>query len=222
MASTSRAARPWTWVGLAVSLAGIPFVIAIYKLLGFTRSGSGAVVVRELCILALVGLVLWIVRAKERLPLSSIGLKRTPIGATLLWTLAVLIAFAATLFACLGLVLPALGLAYGSSGGLAPALPVTLLVVIRAGLAEEVFYRGFAIERIQTLTGSKALAAGVPLVMFAAFHFSQGIAGVIVAFCIGAVATGFYMFKRNLGVLIAAHFLIDFIPNVLIPLLSKN
>ncbi|MDB5724428.1 MAG: Abi/CAAX domain protein [Novosphingobium sp.] len=209
-------------MGLAVSLFGIQVVIGVYKLLGFTRSDSGAVIVRELCILALVGLVLWIVRAKEQLPLTSIGLKRGPIGATILWTLVVLIAFAATLFLCLGLILPALGLAYGSSGGLAPALPVTLLVVIRAGIAEEVFYRGFAIERIEALTGSKALAAGVPLVMFAAFHFSQGIAGVIVAFFIGAVATGFYMVKRNLGVLIAAHFLIDFIPNVLIPLLSKS
>lgn len=214
------ASRAWTYAGLAIALFAIPAASLAFRLAGFTRGDSNAVVVRELVVLSLVGLLLWIVRAGERLPYSSIGLKSQPFGSALIWTLGTLLAFAAAVFVSLGLLLPALGLTYGSSAGPAVSLGVTLLVVLRAGVAEEVFYRGFAIERIEALTGSRTVAAIVPLILFAAFHYSQGVAGVIIALCVGAVATAIYLWKRNLIILIAAHFLIDFIPNVLIPLIT--
>jgi membrane protease YdiL (CAAX protease family) len=220
MNAVSRVGRAWTYAGLALALFGIPVVNWIFKLAGFTRNDDGAIVVRELAILALVALLLWIIRSGERLPLSSIGLKRQPIGPAILWTLAAMVAFAAALFLCLGLLLPALGLTYGSQGGPAVSLAVTTLVVMRAGIAEEVFYRGFAIERIEALTGSRPIAAVVPLILFAGFHFSQGIAGVLIALFVGAAATAIYLWKRNLPILIAAHFTLDFVPNVLIPLIA--
>ena len=220
MSAPAASNRAWTYAGLAIALFAIPAVNLTFKLAGYKRADSSAVVVRELIVLAFVGLLLWIVRAGERLPLSSIGLKRQPIGPAILWALAAFLAFAAAVAACLLVILPVLGLTYGTSGGLALSLAVTSLVVIRAGVAEELFYRGFAIERIEALTGSRAIAAVVPLIMFAGFHFSQGIAGVIIAFCVGAVATAIYLWKRNLVILIAAHFLIDFIPNVLLPLIA--
>jgi len=214
--------RAWTYAGLVIALFGIPAANLAFKFAGYSKADSGAVVVRELIVLALVGLLLLIVRAGERLPLSSIGLKRQPVIPAILWSIAVLCAFLAAVAACLLLVLPALGLTYGQGGGPAVSLAVTLLVVIRAGLAEEVFYRGYAIERIESLTGSTAIAAIVPLVMFAGFHFSQGMAGIIIAFTVGAVATAIYLWKRNLVIVIAAHFLTDFIPNVLLPLIGKG
>ena len=212
--------RGWTYLGLCVALFATPAVALTFKLLGFTRSDSLAVVVRELVILALVGFLFWLIRARERLPLSSIGLQRGPVLPMIFWTIAVLLAFLAALFACLGLVLPALGLEYGGASGPAASLAVTALVVTRAGIAEEVFYRGYAIERIKALTGSTAIAAFVPLILFAAFHYTQGVAGVIVALCVGAVATAFFLWRRNLAVLIVAHFLTDFIPNVAFPMMS--
>ena len=221
MTASPPANRAWTYAGLIIALFGIPAATLIFKLGGYSRADSGAVVVRELVVLALVGLLLWLVRAGERLPLSSIGLKRQPVGSAILWSLAALLAFAAALFACLGLILPALGLTYGTSGGgPAVSMAVTALVVIRAGIAEEVFYRGYAIERIEALSGSSTLAAVVSLLLFAGFHFSQGIAGIIIALCIGAAATAIYLWRRNLVILIVAHFLTDFIPNVLIPLVT--
>lgn len=222
MNDVSPAGRAWTYAGLAIALFGIPAVNLIFKLADFTRNDDGAIVIRELAILALVAVLLWIVRGGERLPLSSIGLRRQPFGPAILWTLVTMIAFAAALFFCIGLLLPALGLTYGSQGAPAVSLAVTTLVVMRAGIAEEVFYRGFAIERIEALTGSRAIAAVVPLIMFAGFHFSQGIAGVLIAFFVGAAATAIYLWKRNLVILIAAHFTLDFVPNVLIPLLDGN
>jgi len=220
MTETPQAGRSWTYAGLVVALFGIPAANLIFKLAGFTRADDNAIVVREFAILALVGILLCIVRSGERLPLSSIGIKRQPIGPAILWTLVAMLAFAAALFFCLGLLLPALGLTYGSQGGPAVSLAVTTLVVMRAGIAEEVFYRGFAIERIEALTGSRVIAAVVPLILFAAFHFSQGLAGVLISFVVGAAATAIYLWKRNLLILIAAHFTLDFVPNVLIPLIT--
>jgi len=220
MNQVSRAGRSWTCAGLAIALFGIPTVNLVFKLAGYTRHDDAAIVAREFTILALVGLLLWIVRSGERLPLSSIGLRRQPIGPAILWTLAAIAAFAAALAFCLGLLLPALGLTYGSQGAPAVSLGVTTLIVMRAGLAEEVFYRGYAIERIEALTGSRPIAAVVPVVLFAGFHFSQGIAGVLIALFVGAAATAMYLWKRNLAILIAAHFTLDFVPNVLIPLIA--
>ena len=176
---------------------------------------------RELIILALVAILFWIIRTREKLPLSSIGLHRQRIVPAILWSLATILLFAVGIAACL-LLFPLVGLSYGASSG--PALPVgvSLLLYARAGIAEEVFYRGYAIERIEALTGSRAIAAIVPLLIFAGSHFSQGIAGILITFAIGAIATAVYLWRRNLLILIIAHFMVDFIPNVLIPLVSGN
>ena len=222
MTESQPVGRVWTYAGLAIALFGIPAANLIFKFAGFTRNDDNAIIVRELAILALVGALLWVVRNGERLPLSSIGIKRQPIGQAILWIMAAMFAFAVALFFCLGLLLPALGLTYGSQGSPAVSMVVTTLVVMRAGIAEEVFYRGFAIERIELLTGSRAIAAAIPLILFAAFHFSQGISGVLISFFVGAVATAIYLWKRNLLILIAAHFTLDFVPNVLIPLIAEG
>jgi membrane protease YdiL (CAAX protease family) len=212
------AARSWTYVGLAIALFGAPAVAILFKVAGFTRADFGATVVRELIILALVAVLFWIIRSREKLPLSSIGLRRQKIVPTLLWSLAAMLMFGVGIAACL-VVFPLIGLSYGSSSGPAVPLGVSLLLYARAGIAEEVFYRGYAIERIEALTGNRAIAAAVPLLIFASGHFSQGIAGILITLVIGAIATAIYLWKRNLVILILAHFMVDFIPNVLLPLI---
>jgi membrane protease YdiL (CAAX protease family) len=210
--------RSWTYLGLAIALFGAPAVVVLFKLAGFTRADLGATVVRELIIFALVAILFWIIRSREKLPLSSIGLKRQKIVPTLLWSLAVMLMFGLGIAACL-IALPLIGLSYGSSSGSVVPMGVSLLLYARAGIAEEVFYRGYAIERIEALTGNRAIAAAVPLLIFAGSHFSQGVAGILITFVIGAIATAIYLWKRNLLILIIAHFMVDFIPNVLLPLI---
>jgi len=73
---------------------------------------------------------------------------------------------------------------------------------------------------LQSLTGSKWLAAGVTLVLFAGFHYRQGWPGVLLASAAGAVLTAFYLWKRDLVANIFGHFLVDFVPNVVLPLLG--
>jgi uncharacterized protein len=219
MHALERSTRPWTYVGLAIAFLGLPAIVLGYRVVGGTTANTAGIVTRELLILALVALLIWIVVSRERLPLSSIGLRREGLGRSLAWGLGLAVALAAAL----AVVLTAyhfLGISYG--GGKSPiavSMAATFLTVVRAGIAEEVFYRGYAIERVEGLTGNKWLAALVSLLCFAAFHYRQGWAGVTISLVIGACLTLFYLWKRNLVATIFAHFLIDFIPNVLLPLI---
>jgi membrane protease YdiL (CAAX protease family) len=207
----------WTGIGLILALFGIPAVTLGYRLAIGETSATWQIVVREMLIfLAIAGLLL-IVRRGEKLALSSIGWRSGDLARSLLWGLLAFLLLSAGTAAALGL-LAAMGLQYGS-GTTAFVAPLwaTFLVVVRAGIAEEICFRGYAIERIEALTGNRPVAAIIPLIAFASFHFRQGVAGILVALILGAILTGFYLWRRNLAANITGHFLIDFIPNVLLP-----
>jgi membrane protease YdiL (CAAX protease family) len=205
----------WTWLGLALAIFGIPAITTAHRLLAADPMASSAIVAREAAILALVAVILWLVTAKERLPLSSIGLRWDRIGRSLGWGVIIAAACLAAAIATI-LIYRSVGISYGEGPGISRAIPVTILTVLRAGIAEEVLYRGFAIERLQTITGNKWIAAGVPLVLVALFHYRQGLAGIFIALLLGAILTAFYLWKRDLLANIFGHFLTDFIPNVLL------
>jgi membrane protease YdiL (CAAX protease family) len=211
----------WTYAGLLLALFGIPAITTLHRLLSADPQASSGVAARELAILAITGLLLWIVVQGERLPLSSIGLRTDRIGRSLAWGVGLAVVCLLAAVGCLA-VYGALGIRYGEGQSISRALPVTALAVLRAGISEEVLYRGFAIERLQALTGSKWVAATVSLVLFAGFHFRQGLAGVVLAFVLGAILTAFYLWKRDLLANIFGHFLVDFIPNVLLPMLGAG
>lgn len=218
---TSRLDSKWTSAGLVIALLSIPAVTTLHRMLAPDPMASSAIVVRELSILAITGLLLWLVVSGERLPLSSIGIRTDRLGRSFGWG----ILFAVVSFAAaVGMLAAysALGIHYGEGQSISRTLPVTSLTVLRAGISEEVMYRGYAIERLQVLTGSKWIAAGISLVLFAAFHFRQGWAGVLIALVLGAVLTAFYLWKRDLVANIVAHFTVDFVPNVLLPLLGAG
>jgi len=223
MTGTEIRDRNWTLAGLAVALGGIPIAVFAYYRLGGPAGGTMPILIREAAIFVLVALLLWIVLKRERLPLASIGLSSDRLGRSLLWGLAGFVLLAAGVAASLGL-LGLLGLSYGGgdSGRAVVPVGVTLLVFLRAGIAEEIFYRGYAIERLEALTGSRIVAVLLPLACFALFHLRQGIAGVLIALILGAIMTGFYLWKRNLAANIIAHFLIDFVPNILLPLVAGD
>lgn len=211
----------WTIAGLAISLLGLPAIVTAQRLLAPDPTASGAIVVRELSILALTALLIWIVVKGERRPLSSIGLRAAGLGRSAAWGAGLAVVAFAVVIACLA-AYSAFGIHYGDGPAISRALPVTLLAVARAGISEEVFYRGFAIERLESLTGSKWIAAAVALLLFAAFHYRQGLPGVWIALLIGGLFTAFYLWKRNLVATIIAHFIVDFVPNVLLPFLGAD
>lgn len=149
----------------------------------------------------------------ERLPLSSIGLKRPG------WmTLVVAALTAAALFALDPAIDWLIGLLHvndapGSGGGHALAtMPYwyRALLVVRAAVAEEAIFRGYAIERIEALTGSTTLAVIISAAMFGYAHLAfWGWAPALNVAAGGLVLALVYVWRRDLGANILAHFIVD-------------
>lgn len=214
------ATRHWTLAGLTLALFALPTIARGYRLVAPVTSSAAEIVVRELVMFSVAAVLLWIAFAKERLSPETIGLRRDGAMRSVGWGVAGTLLCAAGVGLALAIAAP-LGLHLGG-GGETFKLPIwtTSLVILRAGVLEEFFYRGYAIERITSLTGSRAVAVAVPLAVFALGHYNGGAGAVLVAFVLGAVLTAFYLWRRNLVANMIAHVLIDAIPNVLIPLLA--
>jgi uncharacterized protein len=217
----SRAQLAPTIVGLAIALFALPAFMATYRAVTGENHSNGQVLGREFAVFLLVGLLLWIVKRWELLPLTSIGLRIDTLRTSLLrglWLAVIVLAVTVGLY----LILRRAGVHLGEDRGSVfhPALWVVTVSMLRAGVAEEIFYRGFSIERLQSLTGSKLWAALVSLSVFAASHYRQGVGGVIAAFVLGGILTAAYMKFRDLLANITAHFLADFVLNVVLPLVS--
>jgi len=159
------------------------------------------------CTALLVGYIVFV----ERRTLSSIGLRR-PTWKSLIFGVAgaaVMIAGMAFIYL---VIFPAFGLSDESQIAAAKNLPFGLLfvVVVRAAVFEEIFYRGFAIERLAEITGLRWLAASISLAAFTYAHLDYwGWAHLVVAGFGGAVLTGMYLWRRDLASNMIAHFLID-------------
>ena len=147
----------------------------------------------------------------ERRPLASIGF-RMP-SARDAWAC---IAFAVLIiggFAVLYIVvLPALALTETKTIDALASAPTWWLAisVVRAGVSEEILFRGYPIERLQELTGSRWIAAVLPLTLFALAHVGPwGWSHVVVAAFGGAMLTVLYLWRRNLWINIAVHVIVD-------------
>ena len=87
--------------------------------------------------------------------------------------------------------------------------------MIRSGIVEELFFRGYAIERLEAIGCGRVLSATIPLALFAATHWTGGIENVILALVLGAVVTLFYLWRRALAANMIGHGLSDFLGLVL-------
>ena len=219
--SHATAARGWTRAGLGIALFALPLITTSFRLvLGPAHSATGYVA-RELVLFAAFGALLWIIARGEQRAFTSIGWRTEKPLRSLLWGLLGAVLCAVALAACLGLI-SVLGLKFGgdSTSGFSPPVWATLITVVRAGVVEETFYRGYAIDRVQLLTGNRFLAVAVPLLVFAGAHYRQGIGGVLIALAMGGILSALFVKRRDLLAVMTAHFIVDFIPNVLLPLFS--
>jgi len=213
--------RAWTLFGLAIALFALPLLTTGFRLIGGPIQNEGVYLARELLLFLTFGALLWIVRRGERLPLGSLGWSTASIGRSLLWGLIGAVLCAVGLVACMGIISIS-GMHFGGDGKSAftPPAWAMLITVLRAGVIEETFYRGYAIERLQRLTGSAPLAFALPLVVFAAAHYRQGSGGILIALVMGAILAIMFLKRRDLLAVMTAHFIVDFVPNILLPMLS--
>src|SRR5438094_4510879 len=215
-AMAKRISRP-TWVGLFLSLFVMLVVRQAVSYFWPTLTFTAAIWKETLLWVSAITL-LFIVGRGERLPLTSIGLGTSRWWKSILWGLVIAVASAAAGGVLAGLT----GYGHGPGSAAFEKLPLWLitLIVLRAGVVEELFYRGYAIERLQAVGLKPAWAAGIPLVIFALGHWTGGAANILIALVLGAILRAFYLWRRDLVANMIGHGTVDFVANVLPNLFS--
>jgi membrane protease YdiL (CAAX protease family) len=169
--------------------------------------------------LLLLVMISWIYFVEKR-TIASIGWKKLTVK-TILWGVGLgLVLF--IVFGIANVVIQKLGLELNQQIAemiSSKSLPVLFLLVLRAAVVEEVLYRGYAIERIYELTKSKWVAGLVPLIMFVLVHLAWGVGHLLFVFIAGGLLTLMYVSKRNLGLNIIAHFTVDVIALLVLPMM---
>jgi uncharacterized protein len=156
------------------------------------------------------GMLLYVARV-ERRPLSSIGFRAPGVRD---WIIAILagILILALLALILLVVFPALHWSESSQQASILALPywLNVLIVVRAAVSEEILFRGYPMERLQEMTGSRAIAGVVTCAVFTFDHISfWGWHHILIAGTAGAALTVLYLWRRNVWVNMIAHFMVD-------------
>jgi membrane protease YdiL (CAAX protease family) len=151
------------------------------------------------------------VRCLERRPLGSVGLQR-PGWRTATRAVAIAIVTIVGLAGIVLVLFPALGLdETGQIERLRQAPTWWLLIsVVRAGVMEELAFRGYALERLRESIGSTWLAALATWAVFTLAHIgSWSWAHLWIAGYGGAVLTLAYVWRRDLLANMLAHALVD-------------
>lgn len=203
---------PVTWIGLFLALFGMLIVRQIVNYAWPTPTLSSALI-KEAGMWLLAVVLIVIIRVGEGLPLTSIGLGTTRWGKSILWGL--LVGVGCLLVA--GGLIALTGFTGGEAGKAMGSLPVWLisLIVLRAGVVEELCYRGYAIERLHALGLPRGLAAGVPLLIFGVGHWTGGWANIVIALVLGGILALFFIWRRDLVANMIGHWFVDFVGNVL-------
>src|SRR3954452_23760770 len=209
--------RPITYVGLFIALFGMLISRQLVNYFWPETTVTSAIV-KEVGMWLVAILLIVIIKRGERLPLSSIGLSTARLGKSLLSGMLIFV----ICMAVAGVLVALTHFNGGEAGKAMGALPLwlTTCIVIRAGVVEELCYRGYAIERLHALGLPRNVAAIVPLIIFGIGHWTGGWANIVIALALGGILAAFYLWKRDLVANMLGHFVVDFIPNVLSKLLS--
>ena len=224
MATRVALRRPaWTLVGLLFAIFSGPLFLWAQRSIAGEVADLPTYLFREAVMFLLLAALLLLVRYGEGLPFSSIGWHTDRLGNAALWALLGVVASYAVLIPCL-LLAQSMHWKVGQQvpPKFDPPLWAATIQMLRAGITEETFRNGYALERLISLTGSRSAALALTTTPFALFHYRQGPAGIIIAAAIGLVLSLIYLRRRSLPAVILAHFSVDFIPNVLLPLFGAN
>lgn len=159
----------------------------------------------------MVTLLLLFVVYAERRALSSIGFRRLGTKNVLLAVgagIATLVSLSAVYYA----LFPLLHVSETPQVNQLLAAPLwwRVLSVIRGAVGEEILFRGYAVERLEELTGRTTLAGVISCTVFALAHVGQwGWAHLLVAGVGGAIFTLLYIWRRNIWINAIAHLIVD-------------
>jgi membrane protease YdiL (CAAX protease family) len=202
MATVSRA----TWFGLFLSLFAM--VVIRYVVVYFAYEITvGWAILKETLIWLSAATLLIIIRRGERLPFSSIGLGTSRWWKSVVWGLVTALVLASVVAGLAYLT----GWRHGPGSAVSDTLPLRLIafIVFRAGVVEELFYRGYPIKRLQMVGLGRFWSITIPLAIFSFAHWSGGAANVLIALAAGAILTGFYLWRRDLVANMIGHCLVS-------------
>lgn len=207
---------PITWVGLGISLFAM--IVVRHAVLYFSPTLTvSAAIWNESLMWICIAALCWIIRCGEKLPFSSVGLGTHRWTKSLGW--GVVLTVAIIVFGSIADLIAYLSHYHPNEFGQQMLrLPVWLLTVtcLRAGFGEELFYRGYAIERLQALGLTRFWAAAIPVLIFSVAHWTSGWPNIIAALIVGSILAVFYQWRRDLLANMIGHFLVDFI-GVVVP-----
>ena len=215
--SVSKKVSRATWAGLAISLFAMVVIRQAFVFFVPEITFASALLKEALIWLSAVTLLM-IIRRGERLPMRSIGLGTARWWKSILWGFVITIVSATAV----GILAYLTGYGHGRGSAAFEKLPLWLitLIVFRAGVVEELFYRGYAIERLQMIGLGRFWSVIIPLVIFSLGHWSGGAANILIALAAGVILTGFYLWRRDLVANMIGHGSVDFVANVLPRLFS--
>jgi uncharacterized protein len=215
---TTRASA-WTSVGVLVALGGPALAVAA-KRSGYFGSDVGSHILNWCALWGAALLTLLILVAGERQPLSAIGFRRFAwaslgFGIALGTVVIMMFPLASLLLNLFNIPNPQTALAQVA------ALPLWIRVgtLLTAGITEEILFRGYPISRLKAATGSTAIAALIPFVVFVVLHLpSWGAAHLLFVSLAAALFTLAFLWRGDLWANIVAHFLTDSVPLLILPL----
>jgi uncharacterized protein len=162
---------------------------------------------------ALVAIVLW----WEHQPTGSVGLR--PVRW---WTIPAGLLAGVAITAVSSLLVGVLRLSADTEYvSYLQSLPfiIRVLLVVTAGVFEETLYRGYALERLTALGGSKWLAGIATVAVFTLAHIpAVGISHVMPVGIVSIFVTLLYLWRRDLVLNMVAHTTIDAVGLLLAPL----
>lgn len=187
----------YTWTGIFISLFSITIINLIFKSLYGDQLVDGQMITREVLIFGMVGLLLFYIIPREKLTLDSIGLHNRDWKKSLMLAAVVFVVCIAAMLVCVEFS-KLVGWKFGESKSFdLLSKPVIAFITIRAGVAEEIFMRGFLLERFTAITGKKWMAFLLSTIPFGLLHYPQGYAGILISTVAGGLFALFYFWKRT-------------------------
>jgi membrane protease YdiL (CAAX protease family) len=214
-----------TAIGLILALFG-PLAVA---LIGPKLTGAFGTVFASLIgaggFVAIVGVIFAIVYRSEHRSVSSLGFQALRWQSPILG-LGLSAFFMYVFTPAVSWVLARLPLE-GFETGLAraSATPTWLLVVtiLVVATAEEVLYRGYAVERLADIVGNYWAAGAISVLAFGIAHIPNwGLGVALSTLASGAVMTAFFIWQRDLMANIVAHVVTDLMGLVVMPSLTAG
>ncbi|AUX10636.1 abortive infection protein [Halalkaliarchaeum desulfuricum] len=204
--------RTSTLIGILLALFGFLLTHVWELVTGLTVGSVGVAVLKWMLVAGIVLIVL----VFEQESLASIGVTRPDrwdvVTGIMIFVLGVL---------SIGILTPivdSLGFSTAPFGGdqtggvdrTATALLVGLLIGVTAGITEEILYRGYALERLETLTGSTWIAATVTAFLFVVVHFGgHSFGALLIITPLTVFLTIGYVWRRNIFVPMIGHVILN-------------